>query len=287
MCDLGVGGDIDSWRLLNRLPWLSSCGKALLPNLPPLGSLSTLAPTTALFLLKTQFSSSLLSLPRHSLIYSSVSVLQQLTSLLMEDRSITGHYGNCLSYLDLTLTSIQCLPSGSLYLSIEYLSKARDSLKHRKRNICNRLMVSDEVKKFNFLNRVEQLDQAMVALREVLLVTIIRQQTSRDQLDIINRGAPGLVLDSSSSSCEPDSPVLSRRVLLNNNTLDPGDNMKSPERKVKEGTPGLLGGRDGDIAAGTSLPVVSSVSVFSAVTSSPASPAPVPPQATLADFENV
>ena len=123
----------------------------------------------------------------------------------------------------------------------------------------------------------EQLDQAMVALREVLLVTIIRQQTSRDQLDIINRGAPGLVLDSScSSSCEPDSPVLSRRVLLNNNTLDSGDNMKSPERKVKEGTPGLLGGRECDIAAGTSP----SVRVFSAVTSSPASPAPVPPQAT-------
>ena len=71
------------------------------------------------------------------------------------------------------------------------------------------------------------------------------------------------MLDSSSSSCEPDSPVLSRRVLLNNNTLDPGDNMKSPERKVKEGTPGLLGGREGDIAAGTSLPVVSSVRVFS------------------------
>ena len=124
MCDLG---DIDSWRPLNRLPWLfsCSCGKALLPNLPPLGSLSTLAPTTALFLLRTQFSSSLHSLPRHSLIYTSVSVLQQLTSLLMEDRSTTGHYGNCLSYLDLTLTSIQCLPSGSLYLSIEYLSKAR------------------------------------------------------------------------------------------------------------------------------------------------------------------
>jgi len=250
MCDLGVEGDIVSWRLLNRLPWLSSCGKALLSTLPPLGSVSTLTPSTALSLLKTQFSSSLPTLPRHSLTYCSVSVLHQLISLLMEDRSLTGHYGNCLSYLDLTLTSLQCLPSGSLYLCVEYLSKARDSLKQRKRNISNRLMVSDEVRKQNFLNRVEQLDQAMVALREILLVTIIRQQTSRDQLDTNNRQNPGL-LDSSVSSCEPDSPVLSRKVLLNKNTLVQGDNMKTPERKVKESPLGLPGVREGDEAGGT------------------------------------
>jgi len=271
MCDLGVEGDIVSWRLLNRLPWLSSCGKALLSTLPPLGSVSTLTPSTALSLLKTQFSSSLPTLPRHSLTYCSVSVLHQLISLLMEDRSLTGHYGNCLSYLDLTLTSLQCLPSGSLYLCVEYLSKARDSLKQRKRNISNRLMVSDEVRKQNFLNRVEQLDQAMVALREVLLVTIIRQQTSRDQLDTSNRQNPGLELDSSVSSCEPDSPVLSRKVLLNKNTLVQGDNMKTPERKVKESPLGLPRVREGDEAAGTLLLAGSSVIVSSTVTS------PAPP----------
>eukprot|EP00092_Neocalanus_flemingeri_P019124 GFUD01020715.1.p1 GENE.GFUD01020715.1~~GFUD01020715.1.p1 ORF type:complete len:265 (+),score=107.31 GFUD01020715.1:51-845(+) len=258
MCDVGMEEENDSWQLLNRLPLLSGCGKAVLPTLPPLGTLSTLSPTTSLSLLKTQFSSSLPTLPRHSLSHCSVSVLYQLTALLMDDHSLTGHYGNCLSYLDLTLSSLQCLPRGSLYLCVEFLSKARDSLKHRKRNINNRLLDTEELMRLNFLNRMEQLDQAMVVLREVLLVSIVRQHTivTREQLDSGNR-PPGLVLDSSTSSCDQDSPVMTRRVLLNNNTLTQGDNMKTPDRKVKE--EGLLGSSEADVTAGSSLPAATSV----------------------------
>ena len=162
-------GDI---KLLNRLSLLSTCGQAFIQSLPPIGSITST--TSTLSLLKSQFSSSLLGLPHYSLTYCGVSVLYQISSLLIEDHAPTGHYSNCLSYLDLTLASLQCLPTTcSLYLCVEYLSKARDSLKRRIRNINNKQIDTDRIKRLNFLNRVEQLDQAMVALREVLLVSIM------------------------------------------------------------------------------------------------------------------
>ena len=62
---------------------------------------------------------------------------------------------------------------------------------HRKRNINNRITDSDEIKRVNFLlKRVEQLNQAMVAMREVFLISIIRQHTN-------NRVAATALLDSS------------------------------------------------------------------------------------------
>ena len=171
MCE-SLEGDI---KLLNRLSLLSTCGQAFIQTLPPIGSLTVLtSPTSSLSLLKSQFSSSLPSLSHYSLTYCGVSVLYQITSLLIEDHALTGHYSNCFSYLDHTLASLQCLPTtGSLYLFVDRLSEARDSLKHRIMNINNKQLDTDHIKRLNFLNRVEQLDQAMVALREVLLVSIM------------------------------------------------------------------------------------------------------------------
>ena len=97
---------------------------------------------------------------------------------------LTGHYGgNCFPYLDLTLSPLQYLPSGSLYRCAELMP-----------------------------NRVELLDQAMVVMKEVLLINIIRQhtKTTMEQTDHINRGQAPALLD---SSCKQDSPVLVRRVL--------------------------------------------------------------------------
>ena len=254
-------------KLLNCLSLLSTCGQAFIQTLPSIGSLTVLtSPTSSLSLLKSQFSSSLPSLSHYSLTYCGVSVLYQITALLIEDHALTGHYSNCLSYLDLTLASLQCLPTtGSLYLCVEYLSKARDSLKRRIRNINNKQIDTDRIKRFNFLNRVEQLDQAMVALREVLLVSIMRQHSRAkgDQLDCY-RGRD--VLDTSSSSCDQDSPVLTRRV-LNNNTLAMQTGLKTPEKKLKDGLPGLIGKED-VVAAVTSLLAESSVAASSSVASS-------------------
>ena len=243
-----------SLQLLNRLPLLFNCGHTIIPTLPTLDPASSTSLTTSLSMFKTQVYSSLSTTPHHTLSYCSMSVLHHLTSLLLDDHSLTGHYGNCLTYLDPTLSSLQCLPSGSLYRCAEFMAKARDSVRHRKRNINNRITDSDEIKRMNFLNRVEQLDQAMVAMREVLLISIIRQHT-------INRVAAPALLDSSTSSCEQDSPVMTRRVLMNNNTLAVEDIIRTQDRKGREG--GLLGESEANIATGTSLSNISATEVSS------------------------
>ena len=94
----------------------------------------------------------------------------------------------------------------------------------------------------------------MVAMREVLLISIIRQHT-------INRVAAPALLDSSTSSCEQDSPVMTRRVLMNNNTLAVEDIIRTQDRKGKEG--GLLRESEANIATGTSLSTISATDVSS------------------------
>merc|ERR1711909_2865 len=121
--------------------------------------------------------SCLSSTPTHSVVYCGVAVLHHLTSLIGEDFAITGHYGNCLRYLDISIASLQCLPSGSMY-------------------------------------RVDQLDQAMVALREMLLITIVRQHrtTRQFQMDSINRVLCSSSVDTSVES-EEEGPMPSMEVI--------------------------------------------------------------------------
>ena len=159
-----------SLQLLNRLPLLFNCGQTIIPTLPTLDPPSSTL-TTSLTMFKTQVYSSLSTSPHHTLSYCSMSVLHHLTSLLLDDHSLTGHYGNCLTYLDPTLSSLQCLPSGSLYRCAEFMAKARDSVRHRKRNINNRITDSDEVKRMNLSSWTSH----VVAMREVLMISIIRQ----------------------------------------------------------------------------------------------------------------
>ena len=66
----------------------------------------------------------------------------------------------------------------------------------------------------NFLNRVDQLDQAMVALREMLLITIVRQHrtTRQFQMDSINRMMYSSSVDTSAES-EEEGPMPSLEVI--------------------------------------------------------------------------
>ena len=77
----------------------------------------------------------------------------------------------------------------------------------------------------------------------------------------MNRVAAPALLDSSTSSCEQDSPVMTRRVLMNNNTLAVEDIIRTQDRKGKEG--GLLGDSEAKIASGTSLSSISAAEVSS------------------------
>ena len=213
--------DIYSQQLLDCLPLLFRCGQNLVPTMSTSSIIQEdLAASLTVF--KANVASSLSTIPHHSIVYCGVAVLHNLTSLIGEDFAITGHYGNCLRYLDLSIASLQCLPSGSMYRCVEYMAKARDSVRHRKRNINNKVIELDEIKRMNFLNRVDQLDQAMVALREMLLITIVRQHrsTRQHQMDCINGVVGYSSVDTSYEESEDEGPIPSLEEVAVTNRQD-------------------------------------------------------------------
>jgi len=237
-----------SQQVLDRLPLLLACGENLIPAMSPVSLTKDSDLTSSLAMFKTQVLTSMAGTPKHSLIYCSVSVLHHVTSLIREDYAITGHYGNCFSYLDLSITSLQCLPRGSMYRCVEYMAKARDSVRHRKRNINNNVFDLDLIKRKNFLNRLDQLDQAMVALREMLLITIVRQhRTSRQHKMDSFTGMPCLTatssVDTSSEydddsgpipSLELDFNIFPRRIRHQAGPRDVPSMPVDPEKEVTE-----------------------------------------------------
>ena len=205
--------DVCSQQIFDRLPLLLRCGQNLVPTMST-SSIIQEDFDTSLSVFKANVVSCLSSIPTHSVVYCGVAVLHHLTSLIGEDFAITGHYGNCLRYLDISIASLQCLPSGSMYRCVEYMAKARESVRHRKRNINNKVVDLDDIKRMNFLNRVDLLDQAMVALREMLLITIVRQHrtTRQFQMDSINRVLCSSSVDTSAES-EEEGPMPSLEVI--------------------------------------------------------------------------
>merc|ERR1712179_253730 len=171
-----INKDVCSQQIFDRLPLLLRCGQNLVPTMST-SSIIQEDFDTSLSVFKANVVSCLSSIPTHSVVYCGVAVLHHLTSLIGEDFAITGHYGNCLRYLDISIASLQCLPSGSMY-------------------------------------RVDQLDQAMVALREMLLITIVRQHrtTRQFQIDSINRVLCSSSVDTSVES-EEEGPMPSLEVI--------------------------------------------------------------------------
>ena len=136
--------DVCSQQIFGRLPLLLRCGQNLVPTMST-SSIIQEDFDTSLSVFKANVVSCLSSIPTHSVVYCGVAVLHHLTSLIGEDFAITGHYGNCLRYLDITIASLQCLPSGSMYRCVEYMAKARESVRHRKRNINNKVVDLDDI----------------------------------------------------------------------------------------------------------------------------------------------
>merc|ERR1719334_2204196 len=80
----------------------------------------------------------------------SLSVLESLGSLAMEDLVLAGHPGN----------------------TWDYLARTRASVRNRKHNIDNRLEPGTEAK-LNFLNRLDQMEQALSVLKSHLLTYLL------------------------------------------------------------------------------------------------------------------
>ena len=83
-----------------------------------------------------------------------------------------------------TVTSV-AMKSRSMFTAVDSVSRARARLAARKRNIRNNLEQEDFVNKMNFLNLWSDLDDALLSLKELLMMVTIWQQCER----------PGRVID--------------------------------------------------------------------------------------------
>ena len=76
------------------------------------------------------------------------------------------------------VTSV-AMKSRSMFTAVDSVSRARARLAARKRNIRNNLEQEDFVNKMNFLNLWSDLDDALLSLKELLMMVTIWQQCER------------------------------------------------------------------------------------------------------------
>jgi hypothetical protein len=149
---------------LARMPHLIHLAQAHDPEIPSFSS--------PMSLVKAQLYTAMIKQPARSMGRLSLSVLESLVALAMEDIALAGHPGNTWDSLDTGMAAMQCLPSGSKYLALDYLARTRASVRNRKHNIDNRLEAGTEGK-LNFLNRLDQMEQALSVLRSHLLTYLL------------------------------------------------------------------------------------------------------------------
>ena len=161
----------DTRKILKRVPKFVSVAE-LLGSTVEMAMTETANVSLTMMSLKSQLHRGMLGMHSGSLKRASVSLLESLASLALEDHLLTGQWENCLGYLDCGLAALQALPETSCGLSLEQLATAKDSVRVRRCNMSN-LMDSGD-KRNNFLNRLDQVDQAIRLLREILLLKLVR-----------------------------------------------------------------------------------------------------------------
>jgi len=160
-------------RLVTRLPRFVTTASVLGMEIPPVTAVTEGNDVkSALALLKSQLYSAMISLKAHSLRRAAMSLLESLASLALEDLGMTGHCGNSIGYIDHCLTGLQSLPGTNFFITLGHLTKTEASVRARKMNISNQLDAGDC--RSNFLNRLDQVEQAISLLRQVVLHTLAR-----------------------------------------------------------------------------------------------------------------
>ena len=118
------------------------------------------------------------------------------TSLGLEDAEISGSWHNFLTYLDPVLVAINHLviaggadkavpPSEEvLFTALDFTSLARETLRARRRNVNNN--PADMVARLNFLNRLDQLERGLLAAKDWLMMTLVRNHHgTREELMLL------------------------------------------------------------------------------------------------------
>ena len=184
----------------------------------------------SLELLKTDILRLRSSVKKHSLPYCCVSILYQLTSLVLDDNSLTGNFLNTLVYIKPVLYAVNMITPASedenLLDALDHSSRARSLLKFRKRNHRNNSEEGNTVAMMNFLNRLDQLDRELMIIRDLMIMEISRADSIRERMNTLRKQMSRLhialndpINDSLSSNSSLDTSEEIVEIMENNNVV--------------------------------------------------------------------
>jgi len=105
-------------------------------------------------------------------------MLYQLVSLVLDDVKMSNlKFNNCRIYTSdvLAIISLMNKPQGHYIQMFESMSRAKGRLLARKRNISNNPDQSDVVLRMNFKNTLNDIETSLASLKEIMLMTTLRQ----------------------------------------------------------------------------------------------------------------
>ena len=123
---------------------------------------------------------------KHTLTYCGVSILYQVTSLVLEDIKLVRGLSNIKVYLKPLIHAVTTITpvkqKDNMVEGLDYASRSRASLKFRKRNLHNNAEEVDQLAQLNFLNRLDQLDRELQIMRDLIMIEMTQSSSMRDRM---------------------------------------------------------------------------------------------------------
>ena len=123
---------------------------------------------------------------KHTLSHCAVSLLYHVTSLVLEDINLVKGLSNIKVYLKPVIHSVTTITPAkqkeNMVVGLDYSSRARASLKFRKRNLNNNSEEVDKLAQLNFLNRLDQLDRELQIMRDLIMIEMTLSNSMRDRM---------------------------------------------------------------------------------------------------------
>ena len=184
---------------------------------------------------------------KHSLPHCAVSILYQVTSLVLEDINLVQGLSNIKVYLKPVIHAVNTVTpvkqKENMLNALDYASRARSALKFRKRNINNNSEEVDKLNLLNFLNRLDQLDRELQILRDLIMIEMTQSRSMRDRMrkwrhHMMELTMNDLTMSETSSCCsdqeDPLNDALAELVLSGNNNSHTRDQQKEKEKSPEE-----------------------------------------------------
>ena len=187
---------------------------------------------------------------KHTLTHCGVSILYQVTSLVLEDIKLVRGLSNIKVYLKPVIHAVTTITpvkqKDNMVEGLDYASRSRASLKFRKRNLNNNAEEVDQLAQLNFLNRLDQLDRELQIMRDLIMIEITQSSSMRERMRKWRRhmmemevAVNDLTRSETSSCCsdheaeDPLNDTLGELALITvvNNNLDSKNEQKEKEQE--------------------------------------------------------